>query len=128
MATTDLIVEQGKTYSQSLRWNVSSDGGATKTPVSLAGKKARMQIRPRAGAPAWVTVVSDAADTYWDVHTNLVLEANGDTGRIDIVISAVVTDQIPENGAYELVVYSTTDQVSTVMRGKVNTVKKLVVL
>jgi hypothetical protein len=39
-----------------------------------------------------------------------------------------VTDQIPENGAYELVVYSTTDQVSTVMRGKVNTVKKLVVL
>jgi hypothetical protein len=128
MATTDLIVEQGKTYSQSLRWNVSSDGGVTKTPVSLAGKKARMQIRPRAGAPAWVTVVSDAADTYWDVHTNLVLEANGDTGRIDIVISALVTDQIPENGAYELVVYSTTDQVSTVMRGKVNTVKKLVVL
>lgn len=126
MATTDLTVEQGKTFSLSLRWNVSSDGGATKTPVSLANKKARMQIRPRPGAPAWVTVVSDVADTYWSVHTNLVLEAGGDTGRIDATISAAVTPQVLENGVYELAVWTTADDIHNVVRGRVGTVKQIV--
>lgn len=126
MATVAIQVEQGRTFSWSVRWNVSGDGGATKTPVSLAGKKARLQIRPRAGAAAWVTVVSDPADTYWNTYTNLVLEAGGDTGRIDALISAAVTPQVLENGVYELAVFTTVNDVHGVVRGSVNTVKQLV--
>lgn len=122
MATTTIEVNQGKSFSLSLRWNVSNDGGATKTPVSLAGKKARMQIKARVGAPAWVTVVSDVADTNWSSSGNIVLEANGDTGRVDVFIGASLTQFVVAHGIFELKMLTNTDQIDTLVRGPVNTV------
>lgn len=122
MATTEIEVSQGKSFSLSLRWNVSNDGGATKSPVSLAGKKARMQIKSRVGAPAWVTVVSDVADTNWSSSGNIVLEAGGDTGRVDVFIGASLTKFVVAHGVFELKMLTNTDQVDTLVRGPVNTV------
>lgn len=122
MATTEITVEQGKAFSLALRWNVTNDGGATKTPVSLVGMKARMQIRPRVGVPAWVTVVSDVTDTYWSTSGNIVLEANGDTGRVDVFIGASLTRFVVAHGIFELKMITDTDQIDTLIRGPVNTV------
>jgi hypothetical protein len=121
MATTTIAVDQGKSFSLSLRWNVSNDGGATKTPVSLVGKKARMQIKSRVGAPAWVTVVSDTGDTNWSSSGNIVLEANGDTGRVDIFIGATLTKAVVAHGIFELKMVTDVDEIETLIRGPVNT-------
>jgi hypothetical protein len=125
VAVSDIEVEQGKTFSLSLRWSVSGDGGLTKSAVSLVGRVARMQIRARVGAPAWVTATSDTLSPDYSAASHITLEANGDTGRVDIYLSATATALIQEHGVYEVKIITDADQKNTLVRGKVHLVKEV---
>jgi len=56
-------IAQGSQFTKAWRWQTTADGGVTVVDVNLSACKARMQIRPRAGAnPAYLTFSSDPAD------------------------------------------------------------------
>lgn len=103
--TYDLELQQGATYERTIVWQ-AADG----TPRSLAGLQARLQVRGKLDDAAPVlSLTSEPA-------AGLVVEPDGETGRLDVRIGADLTGALAvRGGVYDLEVYDPADP-STVHR------------
>lgn len=79
-ATHNLIVERGATFNQRLLWKDST--GAL---VNLTGYTARMQIRPKVGAPLLVELTTE----------NSRIALGGAAGTVDLTLTAATTADLP---------------------------------
>ena len=104
----DLIIEQGATFTHTF---IKRD--AAKVAVSLAGFDARLQIREEITSSVFLLELTTA-------NGGIVLEANSETGRIDLYIGATVTEGITwVAGVYdiELVETADPDNVARIVKG-----------
>lgn len=113
-SSKNLYIEQGATFS--LGWIyyapvIDPDTGDIELdangdpipgdPYSLAGCSARMQIRQRVSSTtALLTATTGDPDVYPDSGGRIILEAGGETGRIDIVLTDTDTDKLTVKKAY----------------------------
>jgi len=123
LATKKLEIKQGTTYRIAFRKNTKV--GTVLTPVSLAGKKARMKLRRNLGdVQAMVTLVSDTGLPTWSTSGNLVIENAGDIGRVDVYIGATLTDLLTSSGVWDLELYTTSDDVEALIGGAFTLVRQ----
>lgn len=112
-AKINLTINKGAKYIKTFVWR-----DKTKTPISLAGLSARMQIRETLES---TTVISELTT----VNGKIILEPNAETGRIDLLIGATETDAFTVNNAvYDLELYniSDPDDVTRIVEGVVSIV------
>lgn len=115
-ASKKLTIDQGTTYRIAFRKNTKS--GVTLTPVSLAGKKARMYFkRTLTDETPMLKLVSDTGDPDYTTSGNLVIEAGADTGRVDVYIGATLTHLLTSSGVWNLELYTTADDVERLIGG-----------
>lgn len=118
MATIyDFSVDQGATKKLTLiyRYRSGTDeaGEPTYSPYPLAGCTARMQIRKAVGQPILVDLSTE--------NGSIILEAGGEEGRLDIVMSATQTSALDlRKAAYDLEVTFSSGEVVRLIQGKVS--------
>lgn len=94
----NLVIENGITFEKTWTYMDKS-----KNPIPLAEYEARMQIRERKESN---TVLVDLTSTIGGIN----LEYGGNTGQIDIRISALVTDTLSfDRAVYDLEIYKPID-------------------
>lgn len=113
-AIKNLTIEKGARYFKTFIWR-----DKTKTPISLSGLSARMHIREN---------LEDAGFEIELTTTNgrIQLEAGAETGRIDLVLGATLTDALSITlGVYDLELYDQTDpdDVNRLMEGVVSIIE-----
>ena len=113
-ANINLTIEKGSKYFKTFIWRDKS-----KTPISLAGLSARMQIRE--------TITDIAFEVeLTTINGRIVLEDNAETGRIDLILGATITDAITINsGVFDLELYNVSDpdDVTRLMEGVVSIIE-----
>lgn len=118
MATTyDFSVDQGATKKIALAYRYQSgtdgNGDPTYSPHSLAGCTARMQIRKAVGQPILVDMSTE--------NGSITLEAGGEEGRLDIVMSAAQTSALNlRKAVYDLEITFSSGEVVRLIQGKVS--------
>jgi hypothetical protein len=112
-AKRNLTIEKGAKYTKTFVWRDSA-----KSPIDISGLQARMQIRE--------TLTSDAfAVELTTINGRIVLEAGGETGRIDLILGATITDAITiTSGVFDFELYndSDPDDVNRLIEGVVSIV------
>lgn len=97
-AKLNLKFEKGARFQKTLVWQDSS-----KVPVPLTGFEARMQVRDSINSAGFAVEVTS-------VGGDIVLEAGGNIGQIDITIGATVTDAlVMTSGVYDIEIYDPAD-------------------
>lgn len=107
----DLTIEQGAVFHLPFTWN---ENGSAK---NLAGWEAQSEIRKKAGG---VVIL--------DLTPHITVEPGGTTGRVEITVSAHITDTLPPGTwAYDLFMWPTADEPSRVrlLQGKATIVKQV---
>lgn len=92
----DLLVNQGSTFRARLVYRI---GGVAQ---SLEGYAGRLSVAKRKGATPIFTLTSAPGD-------GLILEGEGQTGTIDIEISAARTSLLRRSGFYDLLLVESDD-------------------
>lgn len=109
-AKENLTIETGITFEKT--WIYADN---TRTPISLSGYEARMQIRERIDSP---TILVDLTSTI----EGITLEDALETGRIDIRIGADDTNLLDfDRAVYDLEIYKPADitEVKRLVQGSV---------
>jgi hypothetical protein len=87
-AKYDFLIEQGATFSRQITWRDSLG-----EPIDLTGYAARMQIRRSITAPEpMVNLTTENGGIFLD----------GESGNVNILISASQTQAMNSNGVYDL--------------------------
>ena len=113
-AKINLTIEKGAKYIKTFIWR-----DKVKTPISLAGLSARMHIRETLEATNFELELTTT-------NGRIVLEDGAETGRIDLIIGATITDAMTiTSGVYDLELYnvSDSDDVNRLMEGVVSVVE-----
>ena len=117
MATIyDFAVDQGATKKLSLRYRyqdgVDGNGDPVYVGYPLAGCSARMQVRKAVGEPILADLTTE--------NGSITLEAGGEQGRIDIVLSATQTSALAlRKAVYDLELVYSSGEVVRLIQGKV---------
>lgn len=118
---TLLTVEQGATFTHVFTWL-----DAAGQPVSLAGRRARMQVRaPESqGGGLLLDLTSDQNDAQYSPSAHLRLAPAGD---VEIYLGATRTAQLQSGGVYDLKIESVSDadEVVRLVQGKVKLDKQV---
>jgi len=112
-AKINLTIEKGSRYFKTFIWRDSS-----KAAISLAGLSARMHIRETIDSTNFEIELTTT-------NGRIVLEDNSETGRIDLILGATLTDALTINsGVFDLELYnqSDPDDVNRLMEGVVSIV------
>ena len=107
----DLVIDKGARLSKSFTWKDEND-----TPMQLAAKKARLQIRESdMSSRVLVTLSTEAGETPDGTITL------GNTApNIVLYLAASVTETLDwEDAVYDLKIYTTTDDADSLFGGKV---------
>ena len=117
VAVKNLSIPQGAAFRIAFRKNTKS--GVTLTPVSLAGKKARMYFRRTLSdsEEPMVKLVSDTGLPEYTTSGFLTIEPSGDTGRVDVFLGATLTHLLSTSGVWNLELYTTSDDVERLIGG-----------
>jgi len=108
----DLLIDKGATFEHSFKWFTVSAG--VKTAVSLAGYTARMKIRVKKGDP------DPPLAELTTGNGGITLEPAAETGRIDLLIDAAVTDAYTwSTGVYDLELIAPDSKVRRLVQGRV---------
>lgn len=110
-AKINLTIEKGSKYLKTFVWRDKS-----KIPISLAGLSARMHIRETLESTAFEIELTTS-------NGRIILEDNAETGRIDLILGATLTDALNiELGIFDLELYDEldTNEVIRLMEGVVS--------
>jgi len=113
-AKINLTIEKGARYFKTFIWRDKD-----KTPISLAGLSGRMHIRETIDDTAFVIELTTT-------NGRIQLENSAETGRIDLIIGATLTDALTiTTGVFDLELYnqSDPDDVNRLMEGVVSIVE-----
>jgi len=113
-AKINLTIEKGARYFKTFIWKDKS-----KTAISLAGYSARMQIRSSVTTPTFEIELTTT-------NGRIQLEPSGETGRIDLILGASLTDALTiDSGVYDLELYNQgdSDDVNRLIEGVVTIIE-----
>ncbi len=117
-ASRKLTIDQGATFRIAFRKNTRANPTAPLVPFSLAGKNARIYFkRVLTDVTPMLKLTSDTGSPDYTTSGNLVIEAGGDTGRVDVYIGASLTAQLATSGVWNLEIYSSQDDVERLIGG-----------
>jgi len=113
-AKINLTIEKGSRYFKTFIWRDKD-----KVAISLAGLSARMHIRESVESTSFEIELTTT-------NGRIQLEADAETGRIDLIIGATLTDALTiASGVFDLELYnqSDPDDVNRLMEGVVSIVE-----